>query len=269
MNKIGICSWCLPFSGEELFQYVKSAGMSDIRFDFDYEKCKSPESRKAWCDEWIEFARKNDCQYSIMAINILVTYGMSKEENFEEIKKILESAIPAAAAIGVPCVHMPSFINGEIHTEAEFEQTMKCLEYAVELGEKYNVQIGHESVLSDDLNTIILDRIKSPVFFLLYDNENLLRNNLNPVTTYTNFAEIYRHAHLKLSNPETGMSELLANSEEFGGISAVLEAMKSRNFSGTIRLETDYKKVNDFDTMDSMIKEDIMFIQNILEKSRM
>ena len=48
-----------------------------------------------------------------MAINILVIYGMSKEEKFEHIKKILKIAIPTAAAIGVPCVHMPSFIDGE------------------------------------------------------------------------------------------------------------------------------------------------------------
>ena len=60
------------------------------------------------------------------------------------------------------------------------------------------------------------------------------------------------------------MPEVLAKNEECGGINAVLEAMKSQDFSGTIILETDYKKADNLEAMDSMIKEDISFIQNNL-----
>lgn len=259
-KKIGICAWNLPFQDEALFEFVKGADLSGISPEFDYEAVHSTAQIEAWCLKWSGPADEYGIELPILGVNTLGLYGMSKKEQFLEVKRILELAILSAAAMKAEGVHLPCFGASAVNSDEELEQTIRCLEYAVTLGEKYQVQIGLESILSEEMYSKILNNIDSPVFYLLYDNENLLHSGQDPTVSYLKYSKVYRHAHIKNSNQESDMPELLSANKEYGGVGAVLEQLSNKKFSGWMLLETDYKKLKNKDEMQNMVKADAEFL---------
>ena len=163
-------------------------------------------------------------------------------------------------------MHLPSFVDGEIQNKEDLEQTIMCLQYACELGMQYQVEIGHEAVLSVPEYEYILEKVDSPAFYMLFDNENLSLKEMDPAYIYSRFADKFRHAHLKNSNPANGYPQILSENNCFGGIGRVLEEMQKNGFAGWIVSETDYKKARSKTEGTGMLLSDVTYIKKYLQK---
>lgn len=255
MRKIGVCAWVMPQKKEELFTLAANMGLAAISPEYALPPDASIEDVHAWEKELHGLAARHHIELPIVGVNTLGAYGMSKKERFPQVKQCLDLAIPAATEAGALAVHLPSFGPGEIHTGPELEQTIRCLEYALALGERYSIGIGHEAVLPPEWYDVILHYLSSPKFFMLYDNENLSKHRYDEAKIYHRYCESYRHAHIKSSNAATGMPEPLGISAE-----PALDALAAHGFSGWLLLETDYKRLTDRSIQTNMLRGDIQFL---------
>ena len=80
---------------------------------------------------------------------------------------------------------------------------------------------------------------------------------------YSRFADKFRHAHLKNSNPANGYPQILSENNCFGGIGRVLEEMQKNGFAGWIVSETDYKKARSKTEGTGMLLSDVTYIKKI------
>lgn len=266
MKGIGVSSWTIPFEGEELFRWAKEQGLDTISPGFDYDACRTEDGMRRWCRTWSELSEKYGIALSILGVNILCEVGMNRKEKWEEVKNILRTAAAAASRMGAAAMHLPSFVDGEIRNKEELEQTIVCLQYACELGMQYQVEIGHEAVLSVPEYEYILEKVDSPAFYMLFDNENLSLKEMDPAYIYSRFADKFRHAHLKNSNPANGYPQILSENNCFGGVGRVLEEMQKNGFAGWIVSETDYKKARSKTEGTGMLLSDVRYIKSYLQK---
>lgn len=264
LKRFGVCEWSVPLEGEALFAWLGQHGVGNVSIDFDYETCKDEAKRKIWCQERRAFSEKYGVDLSILAINILCTYGMNQKVQETLVKDILEKGIQTAAEVGTPAVHLPSFVNGEIKSREELEQVIVILNYACRLGEKYQVQIGYECPLGAEDLGYLLERVSGENFYMLFDNENVSLRGIDPTALYEKYKKWYKHTHLKTASAEKTIRPLKEESS-FGGVRKVMECMKNNGFSGWIIMESDYWKAADQAEWEKILEKDQAFIAEVFE----
>ena len=171
----GVTQWEAPYQGEELLAWAKKIGLKTVSIEFDSKACTDDPSTEEWAIGWRKNLEKYSLEPSILAINVLCDIGMSRPERETDCMYNISLALKAARAMGAPAVHMPSFFDGWIYNREQLDQTIKCLKYACELGERYGVKIGHEAVLPDEYYDIVLEELKEyeGTLYMLFDNENM------------------------------------------------------------------------------------------------
>lgn len=260
MKGFGVCAWSLPLQGEELFRWLRDHGVQNVSVEFDAEACADDEGMRRWCARQKELAQRYGIAFSILALNVLCRYGMCHKENEPTVRRILERAIPTAVELGAPAIHMPSFVQGEIHSQEELEQTVVCLRYAAELGQRYSIAVGYESPLDEGGVRYVLEHVSGDTFFLLFDNENVSLRGIDPVQLYRSFAPHYRHTHLKSGSAKDAPLRPLAQEESFGGLVPLADAMRKGGFDGWVILESSYKKEPDRAVWEAVFEQDRDFV---------
>lgn len=258
---LGICAWELPMDVEGAFAFAKENEFANISIEFDYAACK--EDQAAWCEKICALVKEYDMPVSILALNVLCDIGMSLADKEAEVMDVVSLGIETAVKIGAPAVHLPSFGQGAIVENVHLEQTIEILKKACAIGEQLGVQVGHESQLDEQDNENIVFSIDSPAFYLLFDNENLATEGIDPVETYCRFSRYIRHAHIKFGHFEDELKNLQAETR-FGGIDAVFDVFRMGKFDGFLLLESPYnkEKVADGKTWQQVFEEDMAYLHS-------
>lgn len=259
MRNFGICAWSVPLDGEELYAWLQKKEVGNISIDFDYEACKNESGRKEWVQQQKALAEKYGIDFSILAVNILCTYGMNKNEHEELVRDILEKACLTASLLGAPAIHMPSFVDGEIKSREEMDQVIIALNHACRMGEKYQVQVGYECPLNAEDLGYILDRVSGETFFVLFDNENVSLRGIDPVELYEKYKKYYIHTHVKTASALNTIRPL-KEEDSFGGIARLSEAMRKSGFHGYVIIESEYWKEPDREKWEKIFDSDKEFI---------
>ena len=260
MKGFGVCAWSVPLEGEELFQWLKENGVQNVSVDFNYDVCKEESGMHEWCASYRSLAEKYGIEISIMAMNVLCKYGMCHKENEEIIRDILKVAFRAAKELGAGAMHLPSFVDGEIHSREELDQTIVCLKTAAALGEEFDFPVGYESPLPAEDVKYVLSQVSGKTFFLLFDNENVSLRGIEPENLYRSTPEMYLHTHLKAGSSKDASLRPLEEEAAVGGLKPLIAAMKEHGFDGWVISESSYKKEADRAVWEEVFRKDRDFV---------
>ena len=110
-------------------------------------------------------------EYPSIAVNALLKNSMNNTEDTEKgqiARLAIRKAVEVAEFLKIPIIQLPSFIDGEIKSNDDFEHTKESIRYACDLVKDKEIIIGTENLLSTDENKRMLNEVNSPhlkVFF--------------------------------------------------------------------------------------------------------
>ncbi|GKX30690.1 L-xylulose 5-phosphate 3-epimerase [Vallitalea longa] len=248
----------LPVKEEEAFSFAKELGFMGLALELKYYDGKLNLSDENIQKKYLASAKDNGIVIPTFAVNALCDYGMSKKANKEIVFDIIDQAIMVAKNMSVMTLQFPSFFDGEISSEEEFDNTRICLEYACEKVKGTGIKIGWENAVDEEKNKTMLDSINSEDFFIYYDTQNPIRcSNLDNVDLARQLLSHIKEIHAKDSledvTVEVQLGEGTTNFEE------VMEVFRDNDYTGWILLESEYKA---FDNYVNIIKKDKEFMND-------
>jgi sugar phosphate isomerase/epimerase len=170
-NPIAICQWVLPDKKNKAFHQAAQLGLDGMVIDFDTSEEASlliQDNRERILEE----SQETGIYIPTLAVNAFVHKALTKKENHNELKEIAHQAIEIAKSMKIPKIQVPSFYESLVHTEDDVYQTSEFLKYCTKLGEKENLIIGSENVMTVEQNLLMIETIDSPHFKLLFDTQN-------------------------------------------------------------------------------------------------
>jgi sugar phosphate isomerase/epimerase len=266
--KIGICEWSFPLRGPYSCKIAAKLGLEGIELDLGSYEQGFPLTNKVIQQAYLEAGEKWGIMYPSIAINALCTYGMTNPEN--SLKRnialgAIYKGIDAAEALKIPIVQLPSFKDGEIKNEEDFQLASKCIGIACQYAEDKGIQIATENVLSIEDNMRLLDKVSRNNFRIFFDTQNPYHwHKYNIAEMIRKMAQFICEVHMKDGDDQLSAA-LLGRGK--AGFYQSIEALKEINFSGWIHLENIYnqKPLNSGDDDPfELLKQDIDILKKAL-----
>ncbi len=261
--KYGVCAWSLPMREADCFSYAKEIGLDGITIDVAGFENDIPLLDKAMQEEYLRLSQINNIEISALAVNGLCAHGMSNIEKYDRVKYLLESAVEIAQNMKISVLQVPSFGDGEIHTEAQLEQTIRCLQYGVSLLQGTDIKLGHENALSYNDNIKIMKAINNSAYFTYFDTQNPVRfgNNSNPDILARELMPHIKQMHVKDSYDDITIPLQLGEGNTY--FKETMQVFKDKNYDGWVIMESEYKAYADYD---AIIRKDLKILKELFVK---
>jgi sugar phosphate isomerase/epimerase len=241
--KIGICEWSFPLPGPYSCKIVSELGLDGIQIDLGSYEQGFPLSNKVIQQAYLEAGEKWNIMYPSILINALSVYGMTNPENSTKRNIALNAiykGIDAAKALKISIVQLPSFRDGEIKNEADFQLTSKCIKMACQYAEDKGILIGTENVLSVEDNLRLLNEVGHNNLKVLFDTQNpYFMKKYNVAEMILKIGRYIYEVHVKDGNNQPSAALLGRGNSDFY---KSIEALKEINFSGWIHFENFYNQ---------------------------
>lgn len=253
--KYGVCSWVLPMKEIESLKYAKEIGLDGVSIQLTYKgefSLATQEERELYLEKAAEYG----IEIPTLALNVLCQYGMSKASHYDFVLKIMHQAVETAKYMGIKTLQVPSFLDGAIHNEEEYRQTIKCLKYLCEISEKAGIRVGYENALTEEQNKELIELMPKESYFVFFDTQNPVRcSNSNPYQLLEALIPYVKQIHLKDSFDDRNRPLQLGEGNTF--LNECLEVIKKHHYDGWIFLESQYKAFRDYDLIIRKDKEKI------------
>jgi sugar phosphate isomerase/epimerase len=150
----------------------------------------------------------------------------------------IQAAVDAAEALAIPIIQVPSFLDGEIKNDEDFENTAECLSYACDLVDNKPIIIGMENLLSIEESKKMLRAVNHPKLKIFFDLQNYhLFKGYNTQDMLRELGSQICEIHAK--DGKGYMSGALLGEGDAGFFESV-ELLRSMSYSGWIHLENYY-----------------------------
>ncbi|UCB47326.1 MAG: sugar phosphate isomerase/epimerase [Spirochaetota bacterium] len=263
--KIGVCQWAFPLEGPYSCIVASQLGLEGVELELGEYEHNFPISNKMIQGIYREVRDEYGIEYPSIAVNALLKNSMNNEETTEKGKiarLAIQRAVETADALGIPVIQLPSFIDGEIKSDEDFERTVDCLRYACGLVEGKNITIATENLLSSNDNKRILEKVDRPQMKIFFDLQNYsLFQGYNTQEMLEDLAPYICEVHAK--DGKEHMSGALLGTGDAGFFESV-KILKKIGYSGWIYLENYYDQYplnsTGKDPFD-LIKQDIKIIR--------
>ena len=174
--KLGITEWSLPVDGPYGCKIAAEVGFEGIQLDVGSYDRNFPKTKKVVQDAYLEAAQKCGIKYTAIGCNELDNYNMVAQKGSGEraiALRTIESAIDAAAAMGIPIVMVQSFNASAIETEQDFKRAVSVIKYASDYaGDKGKITIGVENLLSVENLLRFIEEVNRPNLRIYFDTQN-------------------------------------------------------------------------------------------------
>jgi sugar phosphate isomerase/epimerase len=241
--KIGICEWAFPLAGPYSCKIAAALGLEGIELDLGSYEQGFPLANQVAQQAYREAGAQWGISFPSIAINALCAYGMTNPENSEPRKIALAAihkGIDAAEALQIPIVQLPSFKDGEIKNETDFQLTAQCLKNACQYAKAKGIVIGTENVLAAEDNLRMLDEVGQANLKIFFDTQNpYLWHKYDVAAMIRKIGLSICEVHVKDGNGI--MSGALLGKGE-SGFEQSLAALREINYSGWLHLENYYNR---------------------------
>jgi sugar phosphate isomerase/epimerase len=265
--KIGMCEWSFPLPGPYSCKIASELGLEGIQLDLGSYEQGFPLSNNVIQQAYLEAGEKWGIMYPSIVINALCAYGMTNPENSTKRSialKAIYKGIDAADTLKISTVHLPSFRDGEIKNEADFQLTSKCIKMACRYAEDKGILIGTENVLSVEDNLRLLNEVGCNNLKILFDTQNpYFMKKYDVAEMIRKIGRYICEVHVKDGNYQSSAALLGEGNTEFY---KSIEALKEIKFSGWIHSENRYnQKSLSFEEEDpfELLKHDIKTLKGI------
>lgn len=260
-RNLGICIWCIPAANPEAqLQLAAAHGLQGIELEVGSHEegfGLSVDDYREWRDRW-------NLTYPSIGINALCRYGMAKPAHRKIVKQGLDAVVAAAAALDIPLIQLPSFVDGRIETPGDFDSTVECLQYVCQRAAAHGIFVGTENALGASEQLRLLKSVGQGNLRIYFDTAN--PREMADMEAAPILEEIYPHLseiHLKDGNGPDGPALL---GEGRTNVSASVDVLKARGYSGWLIFETAYGRIAETSgqPVDALIRHDIEFVQGLL-----
>lgn len=268
--KIGICHWSLPIEGPYALKLVSELGLQGIQLDIGPYDRGFPLSYKEVQEAYLEMSEKYNVKITSLAVRELDNYGLTRENGTAEKDIALEAvmtAIDIAKEMDISNVMIPSFEDGDIKTEQDFQNVIEVLRKACDKTLNSNITITTENLLSIEENKRLFSIINRPNLKLYFDTQNYyLRRQYNPAEMINELFPFIEEVHAKDGKNGFMSANLLGEGDS--GFYKSMEALKDNDYKGWILLENYYDQKPLSLANDNPIKlleEDVSILKNALK----
>ncbi|MDF7808455.1 sugar phosphate isomerase/epimerase [Pontiellaceae bacterium B12219] len=233
--KIGICEWNIPHpETAPRFEWAAQAGLKGLEIDLENAGGNEPRFR--------ELSNHWKLELPTLGINACCKHSMCDPAQLGILKSTFESAVQTAAELNIPKLQVPSFCESFINSDADFEQTVECFRLLCKLAEGTGLIIGTENALSAEKQLELLNRVGSDQLKIYFDTRNAFA--MSGLNSAEILEALYPHiceVHLK-DGTDNGPSQPLGKGNS--GFFQCLEILKTKNYTGWLLLENDYKTLS-------------------------
>ncbi len=173
--KLAVPEWCLP--GDSIFsiKMASALGLDGLQIEAGFYdtgfKLGHP-----WVQQlYVEAAAEHNIELISIVMNDLNNHGLrnGRGTEFGDIAyEGLEYALEAVAAMHIPVLMIPSFVNNDMHTEQDVQNTVEALQYACDKVAASGTIIATETAISSEKLIDLFKRVDRPNLKLFYDSQN-------------------------------------------------------------------------------------------------
>ncbi len=268
--KIGICEWALPGGGLYGAKIASELGLDGIELELGSYERDFPLSHKEMQDSYREAALRWGIEYPSIAVNDLCQHGMTNEKGSEKRAIATEGitrGIDTAYELNIPLVQLPSFEDGEIKNEKDFNNVADCLKYACKYAKDKGIVIGTENLLTVEENLKMIEMVGYDNLKVYFDSQNyFLFKDYNTQELLDRLVKHICEIHVKDGNGHMSGS-LLGKGNT--GFYETIKILKKHNYSGWVQLENYYdQKPLSLEAKDpyKLLREDIKILKEALGK---
>ena len=172
--KLAVPEWCLPGDGIFSLQMASSLGLDGVQLEAGFY-----ETGFKLGHPWVQrLYREAAAQYGLELISIVMNdldrHGLrhGRGTEFGDIAyEGLDIALEAAAAMEIPVLMIPSFLNNDMRTEQDVEHTIEALQYACDQAAPNGITIATETAIDAKALEQLFDRVDRKNLRLFYDSE--------------------------------------------------------------------------------------------------
>jgi sugar phosphate isomerase/epimerase len=244
-------------------------GLEGIQLDIGSYERGFPLSKPSIQKAYVEYAQKYNITITSLAVRELDRHGMTREDGTLEKEIAVDAilkAITTADAMNIPIVMLPSFEDGEIKTEQDFQRVVDCLRMVCDEAEKKNIIIATENLLSVEETKRLFDLVNKPNLKLYFDTQNYyLRKKYNVANMAEELFPYICEIHVKDGRNGYLSGSLLGEGDS--GFFETMEVLKQKNYKGWILLENYYDlrplSLEGEDPIE-LLKKDISILKNTI-----
>lgn len=175
--KLAVPEWCLP--GDSIFsmKIASELGMDGLQIEAGFYETGFKLSHPRVLELYQEAAEQYGLELISIVMNDLNNHGLrnGRGTEFGDIAyEGLEIALDAAAALKIPVLMIPSFVNNDMHTEQDIANTVEALQYACDRAAKNGTMIATETAITSDKLKELFARVDRPNLRLFYDSQNYM-----------------------------------------------------------------------------------------------
>ncbi|MFP7223924.1 sugar phosphate isomerase/epimerase family protein [Priestia filamentosa] len=268
--KLGICEWSLPIEGPYACKIAAELGLDGVQLDIGkYERgfsLSSPYVQQAY----LESAKQYNISFPSIAVRELDNYGMTRPDGSVEKQIAMEGimkALKAAEAMEIPVVMLPSFLDGEIKTEEDFNRVVNCLIKVCDEALDRNVIVATENLLSIEENKRLFELVNRPNLRLYYDTQNYyLNKKYNQAELADELFSSICEFHVKDGRNDDLSGALLGTGDS--GFFDTMKVFMDKGYTGWINIENYYDRKPLSLTNEepiTLIKKDIEILRKTIE----
>lgn len=274
--KIGVCAWILPGEEIESFKIASELGFDGVVINYGVHNQEHPllpvERAQAFIDEnpllckegrqrYLDEAKKYNLEIPTIALNLFCDKGMTNPYLMDYAKDVISNAINIAVEMGIQKLQIPSFYDNLVRTEQDLTNTIEIFKYACAIGEKKNILIGTENILTIAQNKRLFEEVNSTHFVALYDTQNPWRMANQDGVRIAEFMEPFT-GELHAKDSILGHSDLLQLGQGDVRFNEIMEVFAKKGYDGWVQLESKYNG----EGYEAFIKKDIQIVQDIFRK---
>lgn len=167
--------WGFPEEGAEALRAASQVGLKGAEISLGSFEEGYPLSNDSLQREYKKAGKDYGIELVSLSVEHLNQYGLSNSMNSRRGKIALEGSIiglEAAAQMGIGVVQLPSFHNGAIRTEEDFEHTCEKIAILCEKAREYGLIVASENVLSVKDSKRMIQKVGCENFKLMFDTQN-------------------------------------------------------------------------------------------------
>ncbi|MDO5547171.1 MAG: sugar phosphate isomerase/epimerase family protein [Eubacteriales bacterium] len=268
--KLGICEWGFPMPGPYAVKTAAEMGFSGLELDFGlYERAyplSVPQVQRAYLD----LAEEYGITFPSMTIDHLNRYGMTRPLSSRNGMIALDGirrGLDAAAEMNIPVIQLPSFNDGAIRNEGDFQNTCEMIKMVCEIAKPMGIQVASENVLSAKDTRRMVETVGYENFAIMFDTQNYFLEDRRDTAAF--LREIYPYVvqvHLKDGFNGKLSGSVLGTGES--GFFKTADVIKETGCTEWLLLEN-YYDMQPISLLDdnpfNIVKKDIAVVRTIFE----
>lgn len=242
----GALDFALPGNRIGNIRLAHEIGLEGLELGLRRENGREFVLSQAWFRElYMEEGDKYGIKFPSLAICEFDDYGMTNAfdtEKGRKMKEAIDLGIEIAQAMKMEMIMLPSFNDGYIETEEDFQNTVRALQYACDEAKKYGLWITTENLLPMEENLRLVQQTARSNLSCLYDSRNYKSYmNWDPPQMLRGLIEhdlLYPEIHVKDGFGSNPASCYLGEGDT--GFAETMRLLHGCGYSGWLHLENFY-----------------------------